>query len=165
MSQTALCQWRALIENSCRSHSREVLEVCDAALESRLPEAISLARAGVRSALCVPLLGRTGPIGALGVQGITPTGPITNGWGAWELALRYSTIDLDDHVFDAIAADRIRGGEQDVWTLGLNWYLNNTIKAQLNYQNVNVDRLNATGAKISAASRRVSPEPPTSSRT
>jgi two-component system NtrC family sensor kinase len=45
--------------------AREILEVCDAALESRLPEAISLARAGVRSALCVPLLGRTGPIGAL----------------------------------------------------------------------------------------------------
>jgi HD domain/FHA domain/GAF domain len=45
--------------------ARELIEVCDAALESRLPDAISLARAGVRSALCVPLLGRTGPIGAL----------------------------------------------------------------------------------------------------
>jgi putative nucleotidyltransferase with HDIG domain len=45
--------------------AREVLEVCDAALDSRLQEAVSIARAGVRSALCVPLLGRTGPIGAL----------------------------------------------------------------------------------------------------
>ena len=89
------------------------------------------------------------PIGGLGVQGITPTGPITNGWGAWELALRYSTIDLDDHVFDAVAANRVRGGEQDIWTLGLNWYLNNTVKVQLNYQDVNVDRLNAAGAKVS----------------
>jgi putative nucleotidyltransferase with HDIG domain len=45
--------------------AREVLEVCDAALDTRLKEAISLHRAGVRSAVCVPLLGRTGPIGAL----------------------------------------------------------------------------------------------------
>jgi putative nucleotidyltransferase with HDIG domain len=45
--------------------AREVLEVCDAALDSRLQGAVSIARAGVRSALCVPLLGRTGPIGAL----------------------------------------------------------------------------------------------------
>jgi len=45
--------------------AREVLEVCDASLDSQLQEALSIARAGVRSALCVPLLGRTGPIGAL----------------------------------------------------------------------------------------------------
>jgi putative nucleotidyltransferase with HDIG domain len=45
--------------------AREVIEVCDAALDTRLQDAVSLARAGVRSAICVPLLGRTGPIGAL----------------------------------------------------------------------------------------------------
>ena len=43
----------------------EVIEVCDAALDTRLQNAVSVARAGVRSAICVPLLGRTGPIGAL----------------------------------------------------------------------------------------------------
>ena len=85
---------------------------------------------------------------ALGAQGITPTGPITNGWGAWEVALRYSTIDLDDHVFDPVATNRVRGGSQDIWTLGLNWYLNNAVKVQLNYQNVDVDRLNASGDSI-----------------
>ena len=45
--------------------AREVLEVCDARLDSRLQGSASIARAGVRSAICVPLLGRTGPIGAL----------------------------------------------------------------------------------------------------
>jgi hypothetical protein len=45
--------------------ARELLEVCDAGLDSRLQDAKSVARAGVRSAICVPLLGRTGPIGAL----------------------------------------------------------------------------------------------------
>ncbi len=45
--------------------AREVLEVGDAMLDERLQDAVSVARAGVRSAICVPLLGRNGPIGAL----------------------------------------------------------------------------------------------------
>jgi HD domain-containing protein/FHA domain-containing protein/GAF domain-containing protein len=45
--------------------ARELVEVYDAAVDRRLQDAISVARAGVRAALCVPLLGRTGPIGAL----------------------------------------------------------------------------------------------------
>jgi putative nucleotidyltransferase with HDIG domain len=45
--------------------AREVLEVGDALLDERLHDSVSVARAGVRSAICVPLLGRTGPIGAL----------------------------------------------------------------------------------------------------
>ena len=31
---------------------------------------------------------------------------------------------------------------------GLNWYINNAIKTQLNYQYVNVNRLNAAGSTI-----------------
>ena len=60
--------------------------------------------------------------------------------------MRYSFMDLTDHEFDPVAANRIRGGEQDIWTVGLNWYINNAIKAQLNYQFVDVNRLNAAGA-------------------
>ena len=45
--------------------ARDVLEIHDAALDARLQDAVSIARAGVRSALVVPLLGRAGPIGAL----------------------------------------------------------------------------------------------------
>ncbi len=45
--------------------SREVLVVEDAAADARLRDAASVLNAGVRSAISVPLLGRSGPIGAL----------------------------------------------------------------------------------------------------
>ena len=46
-------------------NSREVLVVEDAKADARLRDAVSVVQAGVRSAISVPLLGRSGPIGAL----------------------------------------------------------------------------------------------------
>jgi phosphate-selective porin OprO/OprP len=51
--------------------------------------------------------------------------------GAWELALRYSRLDLDFHSGAAgtsATADAIRGGMQDIWTFGVNWYINTNVK-------------------------------------
>ncbi|MDT8371141.1 MAG: porin [Gammaproteobacteria bacterium] len=60
---------------------------------------------------------------------ITPKASVGEGGiGAWELGLRYSTVDLTD-------AD-ITGGEADSVTLGVNWYATPTLRFSANYIDV-----------------------------
>ncbi|RLA40798.1 MAG: porin, partial [Gammaproteobacteria bacterium] len=48
------------------------------------------------------------------------------GWGAWEGAFRYSNLDLTDGSVD--------GGEMDIYSLGLNWWLTQATQFSLNYR-------------------------------
>jgi len=70
------------------------------------------------------------------------------GWGAWELALRYSRTDLnfDEGILGTEAPlGSVRGGEQSILGAGVNWYLNSNVKLMLDYLHVDVDRLNPAG--------------------
>ena len=70
-------------------------------------------------------------------------------WGAWELAARYSDIDLNYHegaLGTAQAADGVRGGDQQIVSAGVNWYPNTFVKFMLDYQDVRVDRLSPSAA-------------------
>lgn len=59
--------------------------------------------------------------------------PREGGAGAWELGVRYSTVDLN--------SEEIVGGEQDLVTVGLNWYPNPNVRLMLNYARMlGVDR-------------------------
>ncbi len=48
-----------------------------------------------------------------------------DGWGAWEVAVRWSYLDLTDR--------DIRGGEMENLTYGLNWFVNPYCRITLNY--------------------------------
>lgn len=66
-------------------------------------------------------------------------------WGAWELAGRYSVADLNYHQNAALVADRVRGGEQKIASVGVNWYPNSIVKFSLSYLDVSIDRLDPAG--------------------
>ena len=78
---------------------------------------------------------------------ITPFDWTAGTWGAWEIAARYSDLDLNWHegTIGQTAAQApvggVRGGEQQIVTLGLNWYFNNNVLMRLDYLIAKVNKL------------------------
>ena len=61
-----------------------------------------------------------------GLKRVKPKNPLhEGGWGAWELAARYATVDLTDQ--------DVTGGELDTTNFALNWYPHNNVRFDLNY--------------------------------
>jgi phosphate-selective porin OprO/OprP len=91
-----------------------------------------------------------------GFNGIRPAKPFAlhgDGWGAFEVGARYSELDLNDHEGAAGSAaplGGIRGGQQKITTVGLNWYPNSVVRFLVDYQWGKVDRLNTAGAPINS---------------
>jgi phosphate-selective porin OprO/OprP len=89
--------------------------------------------------------------GFRGIRPAHPFDPSKSDWGAWEVAARYSVLDLNDQSGIAgktAPAGGIRGGLQKITTVGLNWYPNNVVRFLLDYQWIRVDRLNTAGTQI-----------------
>ena len=61
--------------------------------------------------------------------------PKSSTWGAWELKARYSMLDLNDPNLPNPAY----GGKADILSLGFNWYPNQSIKIQVEYNMTNHD--------------------------
>lgn len=80
-----------------------------------------------------------------------PFSPKDGTWGAFELAARYSDIDLNYHagaLGTAPSAEAVRGGEQRIWTGGLNWYPNTFVRFMLDYQDVRIERLSPSASSF-----------------
>jgi len=76
----------------------------------------------------------------------------SGGWGAWEIAARYSELNIDDKAFTWGSLDgtgnattltglnhylyadpKVSARSAHTWTAGINWYLNPEVKFALNY--------------------------------
>jgi phosphate-selective porin OprO/OprP len=77
-----------------------------------------------------------------------PFDPRNGEWGAFELAFRWGQVTLDRDAFTQGFADPATSArEATAYTLGLNWYLNRAVKAQLNYERTDFDRAIPFGAR------------------
>jgi len=76
---------------------------------------------------------RSGVFDPLPVAGAVNQG----GWGALEAAVRYSRSDLTDRTVD--------GGEMDVLSLGINWWLTRGVQSGVNYRIISLDRFGIQG--------------------
>src|SRR3984893_6816609 len=108
------------------------------------------------------LTGETRPYNAASASygGIAPANPFSlagGGWGAWEIAGRYSTIDLNDRLG---AATGVAGGRQTIYTLALNWYVNRNVRFLFDYLHGNIAKqvsptnFGDAGAKFDAFAMR-----------
>jgi phosphate-selective porin OprO/OprP len=67
------------------------------------------------------------------------------GWGAWEVGLRYSDLDLTDGLID--------GGEMDILSLGFHWWLTPTFNFNMNYRYITLDRFGIEGTSSGVMTR------------
>jgi phosphate-selective porin OprO/OprP len=66
--------------------------------------------------------------------------------GAWEIAFRYSHVDLNDLFTAGIPTaltNGVAGGVQNIFTVGLNWYANRNVRIMVNYLHGTVDKFSA----------------------
>ena len=96
--------------------------------------------------------------------GITPRHPFDprNGqWGALQLVARYAALDVDDAAF--VGASNVRladptksASSAQAWSVGLNWYLNKNIRANVSYSRTTFSSY--AGSSFAAGSVPAQPE-------
>lgn len=74
-----------------------------------------------------------------GISVNRPFNPGAGNWGAWQIAARFSAIDIDDVTFTQYADPDRSVSAARAWALGLNWYLNDFIKVMANYEHTDFD--------------------------
>jgi phosphate-selective porin OprO/OprP len=76
-------------------------------------------------------------------RGVVPINPFDlrmGRWGAFELALRGSQVEVDDDAFDlGFAKEPDATREAWAYGAGINWYLNRNFKVQVNYERTDFD--------------------------
>ncbi len=80
-----------------------------------------------------PYIKRNGTFGGIPLSRPVPLG----GKGSWELAARWSSLDLNDGL--------IEGGEVDIFSLGVTWWMSGIFGMSLNYRYIWNEREGVNG--------------------
>lgn len=80
-------------------------------------------------------------------KSINPVNPFDlekGSWGAWEIGLRYSALNIDAAAFTGAADVRFANATSSTesaqsWAVGVNWYLNKNLKIQATYEQTAFD--------------------------
>ncbi|QPF82397.1 porin [Bradyrhizobium genosp. L] len=85
--------------------------------------------------------------------GVKPANPFSlagGGWGAWEIAGRFSQMNLNDQLATAAG---VAGGRQNVYTLALNWYVNSNVRFMLDYLHGDISKQASAVSTLDAGSK------------
>lgn len=69
------------------------------------------------------------------------------GWGTWELGVRWSELDLTDGLID--------GGEMEILSVGVNWWLTPVFGVSANVRHISLDRAGISSDSVGFMSRLV----------
>jgi phosphate-selective porin OprO/OprP len=88
----------------------------------------------------------------------SPSDPVgSGGFGAWEVAGRYSSTDLQyaaQSPLSHTASDAVYGGKQNVTSVGLNWYPVDAVKVMFDYEMVDLTNIGGlTGVYVSTVGK------------
>ena len=92
-----------------------------------------------------------------GVTPLHPFSPRNHQWGAWQVVARYAALDVDNKAFvGGVFADPTKSGSgAQAWSLGLNWYLNKNLRANLSYSHTTFDGYKGAAAGIAQQPEQV----------
>ncbi|MEI8210448.1 MAG: porin, partial [Methylococcales bacterium] len=79
------------------------------------------------------LTGEDNTFGA--VKPIQNFDPFKGTWGAWQLAARWSELNIDSNTFKVVDPSK-SANHATAWTLGVNWYLNSYALIRADYEQV-----------------------------
>jgi phosphate-selective porin OprO/OprP len=75
-----------------------------------------------------------------GVTPLHPFDPRKYQWGALQLVARYAELDVDSQAFkDGFADPKTYASSANAWSVGLNWFLNKNIRANLSFSRTTFD--------------------------
>jgi phosphate-selective porin OprO and OprP len=83
--------------------------------------------------------------------GVTPRHPFSlenGGWGAWQVVGRYARLNVGDGAFPTYALATTSASRAEAWSVGLNWYLNADLRANLSFSRTTFDGGTANAATI-----------------